>query len=241
MYEKFFNDCGSVNNDTYSNESREDDRFVGRNYDQVVLLNQFMKPGSISLEAGEDDPFGGIGDVDDGGADFGDTTGGDAGGDDPFDDIGDGDFDFDGADDNTDDLFGSPDDDQSAEQKRKALILDRAEAIKEDYDVSRQIRTNFPKKFLELKTILGNNIRLAERTTVDQQYDDVLAGIVTEYERMLDLIEAYIEVMAKKTYDDIFATYVSMHTSLMRLKNLYIEITGGEVTDEDRSKYERGI
>lgn len=253
MYEKFynsdFNSTSIVDNVTYAFESRE--TFTESEINRFKYLNQFFQPSTISLEA-DDDPFGDIGE-DDGGMDagaddnpFGDIgdVGGDDGGGDPFGgDDGGGGFDFDSASDDSGDIFGddgggSEEDAQKA--KEKALLLDRAKSIKEDYDISRQIRANFPKKFLELKQIVLTNVNILERTVLDkQEYDETLRGMIVEYDRMYELIEAYLEVMAKKTYEDIFATYVSIHTSLIRLKNLYIKITGIEKDDieQEESKY----
>lgn len=247
MYEKFINcdtvDSSTVYHDSNAFESREVFTFGERaDWEYVNILS--MK--SISLE--EDDPFGDIGEgMDDGPAD----SGGDVGGmddSDPFGGIGgdDGGFDFDSADDSSGDIFGSDDsggDDQREQQK--ALLLDRAKSIKEDFDISRQIRANFPKKFLEMKEILLGNIDKMERSMgkVDHQYEDVLRGMIVECERMYELIEAYISVMAKKPYEDIFATYVSIHTSMVRLKNLYIKITGLDAQDVEleESKYDDTI
>lgn len=258
MYEKFHN-SGTIGNsikynDSYAFESRE--VFTDGEYEKYKYIDKFCGPRTISLEA-DDDPFGDIGS-----GDFGDDMSGDtgmdtSGGDDnPFGDIGDDggsggdpfggdDFDFDSASDDGGDIFGDGgDSEDSKKNKQKAMLLDRAKSIKEDFDISRQIRANFPKKFLELKKITLNNITLLERTVLQKvEYEDTLRGMVAEYERMYELIDAYISVMAKKTYEDIFATYVSIHTNLIRLKNLYIKITGldKEEVEQEDSKYANTI
>ena len=258
MYEKFHNSSIIGNsikhNDSYAFESRE--VFTDGEYEKYKYIDKFCGPKIISLEA-DDDPFGDIG-ADDFGDDSGGGDMGDSGGDDnPFGDIGgdDGgsggdpfggdDFDFDSASDDGGDIFGDGGDNENSEkEKQKALLLDRAKSIKEDFDISRQIRANFPKKFLELKKITLNNITLLERTVLQKvEYEDTLRGMVAEYERMYELIDAYISVMAKKTYEDIFATYVSIHTNLIRLKNLYIKITGldKEEVEQEDSKYANTI
>lgn len=251
MYEKF------VNNPTLSNSTISSDKnaygsreaLTSREIAQWEYVeNSLSNFGTLSFEA-EGDPFGDIGEGMDSGTDdvFADDTGRQGVGDDPFSGIGDdtGGFDFDGADDSSADIFGSGDENSDSERsKQKALLLDRAKSIKEDYDISRQVRANFPKKFLEIKQILLSNIDKLERTVLDKpEYDNVLNGMVVECERMYELVESYIEVMAKKPYEDIFATYVSVHTSMVRLKNLYIKITGldkKEVELED-SKYDTTI
>lgn len=253
MYEKFFNSgiiSDSVESyDSYAFESRE--TFTSREINEFEVINKFYPVKTISLE--DDNPFGDIG-SDDGGDAFADDGGG---GDNPFGDIGDGlgdtsgadafgsddgGFDFDSATDDGGDIFGDSGDggDEAEKAKQKALLLDRAKSIKEDFDISRQIRANFPKKYLEIKDAIQTNIRKIERTVLDKvEYEDVLQGIVKEYERMYELIEAYIGVMAKKPYDDIFATYVSIHTNLLRLKNLYIKIAGldKKFIEQEESKY----
>ena len=268
MYEKFYNNSTNsnsiINYATHAFESRE--TFNESEIAKYLYLDTFLNNKSaISLEA-DDDPFGDIGEDtggfgDDMSSDSGDPFAADAGGDDgsdPFGDIGDvsdtgggddpfggdsGGFDFDSASDDGEDIFGGGDEQSEEERqkaKQKAMLLDRAKSIKEDYDISRQIRANFPKKFIQLKQTLIVNINTAERTVLDKpDYEEVLRGIVVEYERMIDLVEAYIEVMAKKTYEDIFATYVSIHTSMIRLKNLYIKICGGDKKDIEleESKY----
>lgn len=249
MYEKFYNNR-AINSSTKYNatdvsESRETTGKVS--VAEFELMNSYTRR-SISLEADDDNPFGDIGDDVGGGGD--DTFGSDDAGGDPFGDIGDdtGGFDFDSADDSTGDLFGDDsgnNDNQNAERERqKALLLDRAKSIKEDYDISRQIRANYPKKFLEMKNILLLNIDRMQRTILQNaEHEEVLSGMITECERLLELVETYIEVMAKKPYEDIFATYVSIHTSMLRLKNLYIKITGLEKEDveQEEGKYSSTI
>ncbi len=259
MYEKFHN-SSTVNNsvkhyDSHAFESRE--TFTSGELEKYSFIDKFCKPSVISLEA-DDDPFGDIGNDTGGMDDFGSDAGG--GEDNPFGDIGEGfddggdpfggddsgGFDFDSASDDGGDIFGSDDSDSEAAKKakQKALLLDRAKSIKEDFDISRQIRANFPKKFLELKKITINNINLIERTVLQKvEYEDTLRGLAAEYERMYELLDAYILVMAKKTYEDIFATYVSIHTNMIRLKNLYIKITGldKDEVEQETSKYANTI
>lgn len=253
MYEKFVNNYTlsdrTVDNVTNAFGSRE--TFTPREIAQwEYVKNNLSKYNTLSFEADDDNPFGDIGEGMDSGTDdvFADDSGTQDMGSDPFAGIGDdtGGFDFDTADDSNDDIFGGGDDNSDSEErnKQKALLLDRAKSIKEDYDISRQVRANFPKKFLEMKKILLSNIDKLERTVLDKtEYDDVLKGMVVECERMYELVEAYIEVMAKKPYEDIFATYVSIHTSMVRLKNLYIKITGldKKEIELEESKYDTTI
>lgn len=255
MYEKFVNRSTFSNSSKYNANNACESRETltrGEIIERWLYINHNLGDlRRISLEADEDNPFGDIGEgmddapMDDGADPFA-SDGGMSGGDsDPFGGIGDdtsGGFDFDGASDDGGDIFGGDGDDQR--QQSKQVLLDRAKSIKEDFDISRQVRANFPKKFLELKTIISNNLDRLRRTVLDKtEYESVLSGMIVEYERMEELIEAYIEVMAKKPYEDIFATYVSIHTNLIRLKNLYIEITGldKKEVELEESKYDTTI
>lgn len=255
MYEKFINSptlsTSTSNNVKNAFESRE--TFTSREIAEWEYIeNNLSNFKSLAMEADDDNPFGDIGegmDTGDTGATAEDPFGGDdaGGGDNPFGNIGDdtGGFDFDGASDDGGDIFASDDNSNDNEKaKAKAMLLDRAKSIKEDYDISRQVRANFPKKFLEMKKILLSNIDKMERTVLDKmEYEEVLKGMIVECERMYELVSAYIEVMAKKPYEDIFATYVSVHTSMVRLKNLYIKITGLDKKDVEleESKYDTTI
>lgn len=160
------------------------------------------------------DPFADVG-TDSGG---GDPFGGDGG--DPFGDVGGGD---------SDDPFGGMGDDSGQNQQNQAsrqIKLDREKTIKEDYNLSRQIRQNFPKKFLMMKDIITNNITILERTVVtDERFDTIVAKMVAEYEKIYDLINTYLDIIPRKTYEDIFGTYVSIHSAMMRLKKSYLQLT----------------
>lgn len=197
----------------------------------------------VAMEAEEDNPFGDIG-ADDGGDSgmdagdafasgddnpFGDIGSDDGGGgdSDPFGDMG-SDDPFGGDSGGDDDPFGGFGDDSGSDDKKKAakkITLDREQTIKEDFNLSRQIRQNYPKKFLGLKDIITNNINVLERTVIaDEKYDSVIHKMVEEYEKVKTVIDAYLDVMPRKTYDDIFGTYVSVHSAMMRLKNMYIKL-----------------
>lgn len=212
--------------------------------DKLFPINSVRINGNmnyiIGMEA-EDDPFGDIGQDN---ADFGGTedSGGDSfdagdafgsgdGGDpfadvgadseggDPFGDVGGGDY---------GDPFGGMGDDGQNQQNQasRQIKLDREKTIKEDYNLSRQIRQNFPKKFLMMKDIITNNITILERTVVtDERFDTIVAKMVAEYEKIYDLINTYLDIIPRKTYEDIFGTYVSIHSAMMRLKKSYLQLT----------------
>lgn len=194
----------------------EDDPFGDIGQDNAAFGDD---TGGDGLDAGDafgsgdgGDPFADIGSDSGGGDPFG---GGDSG--DPFGDMGGG-----------DDPFGGMGDDQNQEQKQasRQIKLDREKTIKEDYNLSRQIRQNFPRKFLSLKDIITNNITILERTVVtDERFSNIINKMVTEYEKIYDLINTYLDIIPRKTYEDIFGTYVSIHSALMRLKKSYLELT----------------
>lgn len=180
--------------------------------------------GSDTNSSDDNNPFASSGSDDDMfGSDSGDDNN-------PFGDIGSGDNG-----DGNDNPFGSfddyndSDDNMSDEERRKKasqkIKLDREKVIAEDYDLSRQIRQNFPKKFLKLKDIINNNISILERTVVsDIRFNEVVNKMTSEYERVSLIIDTYLDVIPKKTYEDIFGTYVSVHSALMRLKGLFLKL-----------------
>lgn len=201
----------------YSIGMEADDPFADIGNDDAAFGDDSGGGGMDAGDAfasGNDDPFG-----------SGSTSGGQSEGDssDPFGGIGD---DSGGG----DDPFGGMGDDGSGEQQqqnaKKKIKLDREKTIKEDYNISRQIRQNFPKKFLMLKDIISNNINIIERTVVtDSRFEQILMKMVKEYENIVQIINTYLDVIPRKTYEDIFGTYVSVHSAMMRLKQMYMKLT----------------
>lgn len=233
-YEEFYNMFSTGGSNLVSGkDAKQNGEFNVDKYSlESLVLSDELSNFFISMEADEDNPFADIGD---GGDEepFADDSG-DQSDDNPFAGIGDdsGGFNFDDMGDDSGDFFGDGDD--KKQNKEKALKLDRAKAIKEDFDISRQIRADFPERFLAMKDIINTNITIVERTTApNSDFAPVLGGIIDEYQKLSELISAYIEVMPKKPYDDIFATYVSFWSTMMRIKNLYIKITGTEEEDKE--------
>lgn len=232
-YEEFYNMFSTGGSGLVSGEDgKQNGEFDLNNYSlESLALSDELSNFFISMEAADDNPFADIGD--DGSEEpFADDSGG--GDDNPFGGIGDdsGGFSFDDMGDDSGDFFGDGDD--KKQDKAKALKLDRAKAIKEDFDISRQVRADFPERFLAMKDIINTNITIVERTTApNSDFGPILGGIIDEYQKLSELISAYIEVMPKKSYDDIFATYVSFWSTMMRIKNLYIKITGTEEEDKE--------
>lgn len=237
-YEKFYDLFTSRHSDNMSSEDGRQNRETGilNKLSLEALVIQDNMKSFFGFEADDDNPFGDIGD-DAGGDDvFSDDGGSD---DNPFGGIGDdsGDFSFDDLGDDSGDFFGGDSGEDQQKKKEEALKLDRAKAIKEDFDISRQIRADFPERFLAMQDIIANNISIVERTTPPSiEFSSVLSGMIDEYQKLKELISAYIEVMPKKPYDDIFATYVSFWSSMMRIKNLYLKITGTEEENEENMK-----
>lgn len=227
------NASGFKNNVSIGFESSEEARLRGllqrKGYTIDFAMERFYKPNliDISIEA-DDDPFAGIGDdtgddspfADDGG-DFGGATD-----DNPFGDI--------GGDDNGEFDFG---DDGGGEEdggsKSKKLLLDRKKAIFAQFDISKQIRTNFPKRFLELKDKIASNVQIIERTVVDDiKYERLLKKLIKQYDKITDVIDAYCDNISEQTYDDIFGTYVQIHTNLLKIKRNYLEIVAPDYIKE---------
>lgn len=163
---------------------------------------------------GDDNPFGGIGD----------DTGDDGG---FFDDLGD----------DSGDFFGDSGGDNEGEGKKNPLVLDREKSIKEDFSMSMQVRSNFPEKFLQLKDIINTNISIIERSVPEtQDIQEVFSGLIREFQRTQELVDAYISVMPKKPYEDIFSTYVALWSTMKRLKDVFVKVTNSEELDEENIK-----
>lgn len=183
--------------------------------------------------AGDDAPADDTGGDDSGGFDFGGSDDSSSGGDDSGsfdfgggDDSSGGGFDFDSASDDSGDFFGSDDSDGGDDKKKaKEIVLNRDEALDENYSIDKNIRKIFPQRFLELKDTISGNINIIEKAILnDEEYMDVLDGILEEYNYMNDMIDKFIDVITEKPYEEIFATYVTIHNSLTRLKKLYVSI-----------------
>lgn len=235
--EKFYNlfingDCGSDLKKDVKTCRKERGEIEAKYALENLVISKDLAKFFRGVSFEDDNPFGDIGEnsqdgvQDDSSNPFGDV------GSDSGDDL----FNFDDMEDSGDDFFGDGNDD-NGETKQKTLTLDRAKAIKEDFDISRQIRDNFPDKFLAMRDIVNNNILIVERTNPSSNdYNDVLVRLIEEYNKLNDLISAYIKVMPKKTYEDIFGTYVSFWTTMMKLKDVYLGITDTEEEDRDNMK-----
>lgn len=227
-----------IPNDETIRQSREEIRTLSIELESLKSLD-FSYPIfalKIGLEA-DDNPFGEIGDVE--GSDPGLDSGTDNSStdDDPFGDIGGG---FDNLEDNSQDIFGGGEDSEN-NQKRK-LELDRKKALKEEFDISRQIRVNFPKKFLQMHNIINTNIGILDRTIVDEPlYEELIKKLTIQFETVRKLIEAFISIMPKKTYEEIFSTYVSLYSKLVNLKGIYTKLTNTEDIAKEQLKENNAI
>lgn len=193
---------------------------------QIVLED--YKP---SFEAGEDDPFG----ADDAPAD--DSGMGDDGGseanfdDDPFgaEEMGSADFgggfddaSFDSAGDN---MFGGDENGDNPDAPKQSVI-DRTVVKLQEYNISTQIRNIFPKRLLDLKNIIDNNIEAVEHRIYDNPLiGDLLRDVVKEYRYIYTIIDEFIKVLPDKTYEDIVEAYVQFHSALYKLRQIVKDIT----------------
>lgn len=171
---------------------------------------------------GDDNPFGGDdGNSDDGGFGGSDDNpfGGDAGGsDDDF---------FGGGDDDSNDFFGGGDDsdDGDGKQKKKEIKLNRKDIIEQEYDVNKQVRSIFPKRFLELQDVIKANISMCEKVVIqDASHIEIFDKLIAEYNRLAKIVDDYLAVIIEKPHDDIFSTYFTIFTNLSKLKDIYNDL-----------------
>ena len=185
----------------------------------------------------DDNPFGGddSGSDDDGGFGGDDNPfGGDAGGGDdggnPFGGGGDDDF-FGGGDDDSNDFFGGGDDsdDGDGKQKKKEIKLNRKEIIEQEYDVNKQVRSIFPKRFLELQDVIKANISMCEKVVIqDASHIEIFDKLIAEYNRLAKIVDDYLAVIIEKPHDDIFSTYFTIFTNLSKLKDIYNDLLNND-------------
>jgi hypothetical protein len=185
----------------------------------------------------DDNPFGGdAAGSDDGGGFGGDDNpfGGDAGGGDdggnPFGGGGDDDF-FGGGDDDSNDFFGGGDDsdDGDGKQKKKEIKLNRKEIIEQEYDVNKQVRSIFPKRFLELQDVIKANISMCEKVVIqDASHIEIFDKLIAEYNRLAKIVDDYLAVIIEKPHDDIFSTYFTIFTNLSKLKDIYNDLLNND-------------
>lgn len=218
----------SLNYPIWTISLEEDNPFDGIGED-----SDFGGDDSAADGGGDDNPFGGDdGGSDDGGFGGGDDNpfgGGDTGSDDggnPFGGGGDDDF-FGGGDDDSNDFFGGGDDsdDGDGKQKKKEVKLDRKAIIEQEYDVNKQVRSIFPKRFLELQDVIKANISMCEKVVIqDASHIEVFDKLIAEYNRLAKIVDDYLAVIIEKPHDDIFSTYFTIFTNLSKLKDIYNDL-----------------
>lgn len=167
-----------------------------------------------SFGGGDDNPFGGNDASDDGGNPFG------GGSDDDF---------FGGGEDESNDFFGGGDEEGEKKQKPKEIKLDRKAIIDQEYDINKQVRSVFPKRFLELQDVIKANISMCERVVIqDNSHIEVFDQIIAEYNRLAKIVDDYLSVIIEKPHDDIFSTYFTIYTNLSKLKDIYNDLVNNE-------------
>lgn len=218
----------SLNYPIWTISLEEDNPFDGIGED-----SDFGGDDSAADGGRDDNPFGG----DDGGSDDGGFGGGDdnpfGGGDtssddggNPFGSGGDDDF-FGGGSDDSNDFFGGGDDsdDGDGKQKKKEVKLDRKAIIEQEYDVNKQVRSIFPKRFLELQDVIKANISMCEKVVIqDASHIEVFDKLIAEYNRLAKIVDDYLAVIIEKPHDDIFSTYFTIFTNLSKLKDIYNDL-----------------
>nr|DAI12785.1 MAG TPA: hypothetical protein [Caudoviricetes sp.] len=160
---------------------------------------------------GDDNPF-----------DFGGDNNDDNGSDDDF---------FSGGDDDSNDFFGGGDnnDDNQNKKPKKEVKLNRKDVLKQEFDINKQVRSVFPKRFLELQDVIKANISMCERVVIqDASHIDVFDQLIEEYNRLAKIVDDYLSIIIEKPHDDIFATYFTIFTNLSKLKDIYNELVNND-------------
>ena len=188
--------------------SYDNDAGFGDNNDTSTDDNPFGDDNQSG--AGDDNPF-----------DFGGDSNDDSGSDDDF---------FSGGDDDSNDFFGGGDDDDNQNKKpKKEVKLNRKEVLKQEFDINRQVRSVFPKRFLELQDVIKANISMCERVVIqDASHIDVFDQLIEEYNRLANIVDDYLSIIIEKPHDDIFATYFTIFTNLSKLKDIYNELVNND-------------
>jgi shell matrix protein len=179
----------------------------------------------------DDNPFG----EDDNTSDNDQSSGGDDnpfdfGGDNNNDNESDDDF-FSGGDDDSNDFFGGGDDNDDNQNKKpkKEVKLNRKDVLKQEFDINKQVRSVFPKRFLELQDVIKANISMCERVVIqDASHIDVFDQLIEEYNRLAKIVDDYLSIIIEKPHDDIFATYFTIFTNLSKLKDIYNELVNND-------------
>lgn len=136
----------------------------------------------------------------------------DIGGEDPFADLGEG-GDWSEGGDNTE--GGS---------KPKKEEISRKEAIKEVYNVSKNIRKILPKNFRVLKLQINACIKVLDYTNVKEEHAKFIDLLITRYRVLEKLIDDYLGIIDTEMYEDILTKYISFYTIMVKLKSIYKKI-----------------
>lgn len=179
----------------------------------------------------DDNPFGGDDNTSDNDqSNTGDDNPFDFGGDSNDDNGSDDDF-FSGGDDDSNDFFGGGDDNDDNQNKKpkKEVKLNRKDVLKQEFDINKQVRSVFPKRFLELQDVIKANISMCERVVIqDASHIDVFDQLIEEYNRLAKIVDDYLSIIIEKPHDDIFATYFTIFTNLSKLKDIYNELVNND-------------
>ena len=202
------NPFDGIGTDDDDMSSYDNDAGFGDNNDTSTDDNPFGDDNQSG--AGDDNPF-----------DFGGDSNDDSGSDDDF---------FSGGDDDSNDFFGGGDDDDNQNKKpKKEVKLNRKEVLKQEFDINKQVRSVFPKRFLELQDVIKANISMCERVVIqDASHIDVFDQLIEEYNRLANIVDDYLSIIIEKPHDDIFATYFTIFTNLSKLKDIYNELVNND-------------
>ena len=107
-------------------------------------------------------------------------------------------------------------------QNNDQLKVDREKLLRASYSLGANIRKIFPPRFSELKDVLYNNIETMTQVEFhDIKAQECLVSIIKQYEKQIDLIKTFQDIIIDQPFDVIFRKYVEIFTNCMKLKEAY--------------------
>lgn len=121
------------------------------------------------------------------------------------------------------DDMGDPDQQTDEQQQNNDQIkVDREKLLRASYSLGSNIRKIFPPRFNELKEILSNNIETMSRTEFsDTKSQEVVVLLIKSYEKQIELIRTFQDIIIDQPFDAIFRKYVEIFTNCLKLKEAY--------------------
>lgn len=138
---------------------------------------------------------------------------------------------------------GDPNEQTDEQNKNNdQLKVDREKLLRASYSLGANIRKIFPPRFNELKEILSSNIEsLSQMEFHDPNAQDVLLAIVKQYEKQIELIKTFQDIIIDQPFDVIFRKYVEIFTNCMKLKEAYnvLKEEDANYNNKGKNKYKK--